>query len=212
MSESRLAVFVDPPQSELDKRGISLEAAKEFGILWDASKKTWILPLRHPSTNSLMGWQEKGTVTRSFMNRPAGIAKSTTLFGVDNLQEGTVIVVESPLDVAHMRTEGVTDSIVAVCGSSISEDQVKLLRNSSRVIAAFDNPNLDKAGKKASDEFQVLARKYGIFVFYFNYGTSTAKDPGDLTKDEISWGLSNAISGIYGESAYVYGNPQTISG
>jgi len=212
MSEARLAIFVDPPQEELDKRGITAESAKKYGILWDATKKNWILPLRHPDTGYLMGWQEKGTVNRTFMNRPAGIAKSTTLFGVNTVKDNQdLIVVESPLDCAHINSAGI-DGAVAVCGSSISEDQVKLLRISNRIIAAFDNPNFDKAGKKASDELRLLSRKYGLNVSYFNYGDSTAKDPGDLTSEELHWGIANAKSGIYGESAYVYGNTQTISG
>jgi hypothetical protein len=213
MSEARLAVFVDPPQEELDKRGILLPKAQDLGILWDAKKKTWILPLRHPGTNSLMGWQEKGTVSRTFMNRPAGIAKSTTLFGVQTLQDNEpVVVVESPLDVAHILSTGWKAPVVAVCGSSMSEDQVKLLRNSSTLIAAFDNPNIDKAGKKACDELQVLARKYGLMVYYFNYGDSNAKDPGDLNAEQIRWGIENAKAGIYGESAYVYRDTEAIPG
>jgi DNA primase len=147
------------------------------------------------------------------MNRPAGIAKSTTLFGVQTLQDNEpVVIVESPLDVAHIRSTGWTTPVVAVCGSSISDDQVKLLRSSSTIIAAFDNPNIDKAGKKACDDLQVLARKYGLMVYYFNYGDSTAKDPGDLNAQEISWGIEHAKSGIYGESAYVYRDTETIPG
>jgi hypothetical protein len=211
MSEARLAIFVDPPQEELDKRGITFASAKKYGILWDANKKNWILPLRHPDTNYLMGWQEKGTTTRTFMNRPAGIAKSTTLFGVDTIKDNQdLILVESPLDCAHIDSMGIPGS-VAVCGSSISEDQVKLLRISNRIIAAFDNPNFDKAGKKASDELRVLSRKYGLNVLYFNYGHTTAKDPGDLSAEEIIWGIATAKPSILGESAYVYGNAQTIS-
>lgn len=211
MSEARLAVFVDPPLDELTKRGITPDSAKKYGILWDATKKNWILPLRHPDTNYLMGWQEKGTVTRTFMNRPAGIAKSTTLFGIDAIQDNQdIILVESPLDCAHIDSLGISGS-VAVCGSSISEDQVKLLRISNRIIAAFDNPNFDKAGKKASDELRVLSRKYGLNVLYFNYGYSTAKDPGDLGIEELLWGIASAKPSILGESAYVYGNTQTIS-
>jgi DNA primase len=88
----------------------------------------------------------------------------------------------------------------------VSETQVKLLRFSKKVIAAFDNPNLDAAGKKASDQMRDWARKYGMNLFYFNYGTTGKKDPGDLTDEEIAWGIENAKSAILGEPAYVYGN------
>jgi len=208
MSEARLAVFVSPPAEELAKRGITAEAAKQYGILWDKNKATWILPLREPENNKLMGWQEKGTVHRTFFNRPGGLQKSKTLFGVENQNEHVVFVVESPLDCAHLASAGVTGA-VAICGSSISEEQVKLLRRSDKIIAAFDQ---DAAGYKASEELRKLARKYGLNLFFFSYPSSGAKDPGDLTSEEIAWGIANAKSSILGESAYVQRHTETVSG
>jgi hypothetical protein len=208
MSEARLAVFVSPPAEELAKRGITAEIAEQYGILWDDKKKNWILPLREPENNKLMGWQEKGTVHRTFFNRPGGLQKSKTLFGIENQNEDVVIVVESPLDTAHMASFGVTGA-VAICGSSISEEQVKLLRRSDKIIAAFDQ---DAAGYKASEELRKMARKYGLNLFFFSYPSSGAKDPGDLTADEIAWGIANAKSSILGESAYVQRHTETVSG
>lgn len=211
MSEARLAVFVDPPQEALDSRSITLEAAQKYGVMWDNSKKTWILPLRDPHFRQLLGWQEKGTVDRTFKNRPAGLTKSSTLFGIENQNEDVVIVVESPLDCVRFASAGI-DGAVAVCGSSVSEAQVKLLRYSEKVVIAFDNPNIDKAGKKACDEMRVWSRKYGMNVFFFNYGESSKKDPGDMTDEELVWGVGNAKSAIYGESAYVQRDAETVSG
>jgi len=208
MSEARLAVFVSPPAEELAKRGITAEVAEQYGILWDDKKKNWILPLREPENNKLMGWQEKGTVHRTFFNRPGGLQKSKTLFGIENQNEDVVIVVESPLDTAHMVSAGVIGA-VAICGSSISEEQVKLLRRSDKIIAAFDQ---DAAGYKASEELRKMARKYGLNLFFFSYPSSGAKDPGDLTADEIAWGIANAKSSILGESAYVQRHTETVSG
>jgi hypothetical protein len=208
MSEARLAVFVSPPAEELAKRGITAEVAEQYGILWDDKKKNWILPLREQENNKLMGWQEKGTVHRTFFNRPGGLQKSKTLFGIENQNEDVVIVVESPLDTAHMASAGVTGA-VAICGSSISEEQVKLLRRSDKIIAAFDQ---DAAGYKASEELRKMARKYGLNLFFFSYPRGGAKDPGDLTADEIAWGIANAKSSILGESAYVQRHTETVSG
>jgi DNA primase len=95
------------------------------------------------------------------------------------------------------------DNVVAVCGSKISEDQFKLIRFADRIIAAFDNPKVDSAGKLASDEIRKLANKYGANLVFFNYGETGKKDPGDLTNDEIVWGLSHAQSALFGEKAYV---------
>ena len=202
MSEARLAVFVEPPVDALEARHISAEAAEAYGIMWDAQRATWILPIREPHFNRLMGWQEKGTVNRTFFNRPAGLQRSKTVFGVDNLSDDTVIVVESPLDCARIHSAGFAGAI-ALCGTTISEEQIKLIRSADKVICAVDNPKIDKAGKKAADEFRKFARKYGINLFFFNYGSSGKKDPGDLTDDEIAWGIHNAKSSVLGEMAYV---------
>lgn len=208
MSEARLAVFVDPVQEALDSRSITLESAKEYGVLWDNKTNTWILPLRDPATNKLLGWQEKGTVNRTFKNRPVGLQKSRTVFGVETQNEDIIIVVESPLDCLRFASAGIPGA-VAICGSSLSEEQVKILRASKKVIAAFDN---DKAGHKASSEMLKFGNKYSLNLFFFDYGSSGAKDPGDLTDDELRWGVDNAISALFGESAYVQGNAQTVSG
>ena len=207
MSEARLAIFVEPPIEELNKRKITVDVAKQYGIVWDARKSNWILPLRDPETGKLMGWQEKGTIHRTFFNRPGGLQKSRTLFGVERQLEDVVFVVESPLDCAYLASIGIAGA-VAICGSSVSEEQIKLLRGSDKIIAAFDN---DLAGHKASEELRKYARKYGLNLFFFNYPSSGAKDPGDLTQDEIMWGISHAKSSILGESAYVQGNTQTVS-
>ncbi|CAB4123910.1 Bacterial DnaG primase, TOPRIM domain [uncultured Caudovirales phage] len=210
MSEARLAIFVPPTDEALKSRNITAEAAAKFGVMWDLNKKNWVLPIREPHFNKLMGWQEKGTVDRTFMNRPPGLQKSKTLFGIENQQEDYVIIVESPLDCVRVATAGYT-SVVAICGSSVSDEQIKLIRYSDKVICAFDNPNLDKAGKKASDEMRIYARKYGLNLFFFNYGDSNKKDPGDMTNEEISRGIITAKSSILGELAYVYGDTKTVS-
>jgi 5S rRNA maturation endonuclease (ribonuclease M5) len=211
MSEARLAVFENPPTEAMEARSVTSEYVLKYGILWDKKKSAWILPLRDPHLHKLLGWQEKGTLERTFYNRPAGLQKSKTLFGVENQQEDQVIVVESPLDCVRIASAGVPGA-VAICGSSASPEQVKLLRFSDKIICAFDNPTLDNAGKKASEEMCDYARKYGLNLFFFNYGDSNKKDPGDLTNEEILWGIENAKSYILGEQAYVSGNTKTLSG
>ena len=210
MSEARLAVFTDPPLEALESRHISLESAKKYHVLWDPKKMNWILPLREPHFNRLMGWQEKGTVHRTFFNRPAGLQRSKTLFGIENQREDVTILVESPLDCLRIYSAGVQGAM-ATCGTTLSPDQIKLLRYSEKVICAFDNPRLDKAGLKASREMMLQARKYGINLYFFNYGDLDKKDPGDMTDDEIRYGVENAVSAVYGEAAYVQGNTQALS-
>jgi len=207
MSEARLVLFVEPPQEALDARNISADSAKTYGVMWEEKSSTWILPMREPHFNKLMGWQEKGTVDRTFKNRPTGLQKSKTLFGVDVLNDDIVYIVESPLDCLRIHSAGFPGA-VAICGATPSEDQVKLIRSSDKVIVALDN---DTAGYKGSKEFLEFARKYGLNLSFFNYGVSSKKDPGDMTDDEIAWGISHAKPSILGESAYVQGNTQALS-
>jgi hypothetical protein len=211
MSEARLAVFVEPPMEAMESRSISVDSSIRYGILWDSNTKTWILPLRDPETNTLLGWQEKGTIDRTFKNRPVGLQKSRTLFGIATQSPDIAVVVESPLDCARMDSAGITGA-VAICGASVSEEQVKLIRASSKVVVALDNPNFDTAGRKGCEEFRKYARQYGINLFFFNYGDSEKKDPGEMTNEEIRWGVENAKPSILGEQAYVSRNTETVSG
>lgn len=198
MSEARLAVFVDPPEYARERRKVSLEACKAYGVKWEPDAGNWIFPLRDPHFHQLMGWQEKAHIGRFFRNYPAGVKKATTLFGIDQQQEDICIVVESPLDCLRLYTAG-HKGAVSTCGAAFNEKQAKLLRYSSIIIAAFDN---DEAGMKANDEMFKLAKAYGLDVRFFNYGDSKAKDPGDMTDDEIDFGIKHARTMILGQRAY----------
>jgi len=202
MSEARLAIFTEPPAEHLASRHITEESAKAYEIMWDPRTESWILPFRDPENQKLMGWQEKGTKTRSFMNRPPGLARSKTLFGLSQLREDVVYLVESPLDCARLHSAGFPGA-VAICGSTMKEEQLKLIRTAGRVIAAFDNPKVDPSGKKVSEDVRKLALKYSLNLSYFNYGESGHKDPGDMTDDDIKWGIEHAQSFLLGQSAYV---------
>jgi hypothetical protein len=207
MNEARLAVFVDPPIPALTERGLDGPDAQFYGVKWEESTSRWILPLREFRTGKLMGWQEKGSVDRYFRNRPLGLEKSKTLFGINEIGLELVVVVESPLDCLRIAA-AYKRVAVAICGASPSEDQIKLLQTSSRIIVALDN---DQAGKKGCGMFLNAARKYGLNLSFFNYGSSSAKDPGDMNDEQIIWGIENAISSIYGEHAYVSRDPKAIS-
>jgi hypothetical protein len=193
MNEARLAVFTEPPSGALEDRNITAAAAKKYSLMWDTKKESWILPLREP---------QKGTIHRTFFNRPTGLQKSKTLFGIENQLESRVIVVESPLDCVRLASAGIQGA-VALCGSVPSEEQIKLIRYSEQVICALDNPKVDKAGYKGAQEMAKFARKYGLNLSFFNYGDTGKKDPGDLTNEELVWGVNNAKTALLGEKAYV---------
>ena len=199
MSEARLAVFTAPPVKNLKGRALTPAAAEHHGVLWDAKTLAWILPIRDPDTFELWGWQEKGSTGRFFKNQPAGIKKSKTVFGVEKMATDILVVVESPLDVVRLAVVGV-EGAIATCGAIISEDQAKIMRRADKVIAAFDN---DDAGKKASEQLRAYARKYGMDLSFFNYDGINAKDPGDMTMEQIHQGIEHSKSAVLGKAAYL---------
>lgn len=208
MSEARLALFTDPPQWALDARDLRESDSKRCGLLWDPKQENWISPIRNAHSKALMGWQEKGQATRYFRNRPTGVMKSTTLFALDSWQGPTMIVVESPLDVPKLLQTEVVENYqmgVATYGASVSDAQFALFRSAERLIFAFDNARLDAAGEKAAKDMLARTKKEGMECSFFNYGDSDAKDIGDMSIDEISWGLRNAKHCVFGERA-IYGN------
>ena len=199
MSEARLAVYIDPPDIELKKRFLTRDAVKIHGVLWDKSNDAWILPIRDPENGTLLGWQEKGARGRFFRNQPTGVKKSKTVFGVQILSSTEpLIVVESPLD--SVRLTGLGHNSVSTFGAIMSEEQAKILRRSPKIIAAFDN---DKAGHTANEQIRVLARKYGMDLYYFNYRGIDVKDVGDMTEDEVERGIKTAKTSILGKAAYL---------
>jgi DNA primase len=199
MSEARLAVFTEPPDIELKKRFLTREAVTAHGVLWDTNNEAWILPIRNPDSYELWGWQEKGARGRFFRNQPTGVKKSKTVFGVELIQEDKPLwVVESPLDA--VRLTGLGYCAISTFGAILSEEQGKLFRRATHLIAAFDN---DEAGKKASEQILGFARKYGLELKFFNYENIEVKDVGDMLESEITLGLQNAKDRIYGKAAYL---------
>ena len=199
MSEARLAVYSTPPANELRKRFLTAEAAQHHGVLWDSNNQAWILPIRHPDTHELMGWQEKGASGRFFRNQPVGVKKSKTVFGVEVMATDILVVVESPLDVVRLRCAGV-EGAVSTYGALVSEDQAKIMRRADKVIAAFDK---DPAGFKAAESMRPFARKYGLNLFFFDYSGIDVKDPGDMKISEIHQGIERAKSYVLGKEAFI---------
>ena len=198
MSEARLAVYTDAPDIELKKRFLTRNSVDKYGVLWDVENEAWILPIRESESFALMGWQEKGARGRFFRNQPVGVKKSKTLFGINVVSENTQwIVVESPLDAVRLYSLGY--NAVATFGAILSEDQAKIMRRASLIIAAFDN---DEAGKKACEQMLGFAKRYGIELQFFNYKGILEKDVGDMIATDVTRGIETAKDRVWGKSAY----------
>lgn len=199
VTESMLSAFTSPPTSELLKRGLTSTAADYYGLLWNPLHESWIIPLREPVGNKLIGWQEKWAHERRFINFPKGLSKASSLFGYEHYEEQDMLVVESPLDVVRLASVGFLGG-VAVCGSIISRDQINLIRSAERIIVAMDN---DKAGREASEHLLDMGKNMGFDCWFFNYSETDQKDVGGMSKAEIEFGIKNAKHSLHGKKALI---------
>lgn len=198
MSEARLAVFdKEIPEWALDARGLTQDACTLHGVLWNKNKNSWITPIRNSQTFGLMGWQEKSQTERFFRNRPAGVQKSKTLFGLELYTGGTMIVVESPLDAVKLTSLGYSGA-VSTFGASVSEEQIALMRHPDKLIFAFDN---DPAGQRASLDMLERTRKAGMECWFASYAGIDHKDVGDMSKDLVELFIGSAKHSVFGERA-----------
>lgn len=188
VTESMLAAFVDPPEDALLSRGLTSNAARAYELLWDPREGNWITPIRDPLTERLLGWQEKGYLRRYFNNRPAKIKKSLSLFGYSQYVTGSMIVVESPLDVVRLASLGITGG-VSTYGSAVSTAQFNLIRGAERIVFAMDN---DQAGKQSSRELFFMCKEMGVDAWFFDYRHTDMKDVGGMSRSEVESGLKNA--------------------
>ena len=199
MSEARLAVFDTPPDWALQNRGICKDSAEAYSIKWKTGADLWITPIRDPHNSSLMGWQEKGETSRFFRNRPTGVAKSKSLFGLEVPRENTMIVVESPLDAAKLHSMGILGG-VSTYGAVVSDEQIRLMKDADRLIIAMDN---DPAGKKSSLDILSRTRKEGMECYFFSYGDLSFKDIGEMPEDLVRYCIGASKHSVYGEAAFL---------
>ena len=193
VDEYDLALFRDPPSYCLDERDLDLSSTEAYGVLWDDRKKHWIIPIRDPFTNELMGWQAKGK--RYFANYPENIEKSRALFGYHLLGD-TAYLLESPLDAVRLHTYNI-DGAVASYGVHVSDIQMDLIcERSDTLYVCLDN---DKAGRTMEGEIWERYRRR-IRLLFANYDQvqrpNYKKDFGEMEPHEIEWALDNAISAL----------------
>jgi DNA primase len=173
--------FEDPPIEELEARYISRRAADHYGVRWNISKGSWILPIRDQQ-GKLLGWQEKAG--KWVRNWPVGVEKGHTVFGGHLTKpKQRLIVVESPLDCCRLWTAGY-DNAVATFGATVTDHQMAILRGGKPLVIAMDNDAAGKASKRMIRE--KIPRAHA-----FNYFGYDGKDPGDLADWQIDRGMSH---------------------
>lgn len=176
---ARYEGFGLPPRWALKDRMLDRATAERYGLKWD---RGWVIPIWDPEVeddkSGLWGWQYKQVDFVS--NYPPKVKKSHTLFGLHEHASGTVVLVESPLDVVRLASAGV--SSVSSFGAYVSKVQMSLIvAMADRVILALDND--EEGARQTAKVYPYFAKRMPTSLAQFPRG---AKDPGDLSDRQVA--------------------------
>lgn len=221
LSKSLVEYFPNLQPCVWEKEGIGVAAMKKFGIRMDTINEKIILP-HYDLSGHLVGIRgrafnwidlERGAkyspifLGKSMYNHPLG----ENLYGLFENQETIrstkkCIVFESEKSVLFMDTYYPNQNYsVAVCGSNITQTQVKLILSQgvSEVIIAFDKENDDFSGSELTREYRAkLIKLASLFSPYVNtyylfdtYGKLQEKDsPADRGRETWEFLLEHKIA------------------
>ena len=142
-------------------RGVSSEVQLEMktGIRelieeWVNGGKEKVLTTRiiipHFFNGKLVGWQGRKLSNDNRLHKyknSKDFPKALTLYNYDNINcDKEVVVVESPMSVLKLKSEGITN-VVSTFGASVSEHQIELLKNYRKICVWMDG---DTAGHRAT--------------------------------------------------------------
>jgi hypothetical protein len=179
--------FVRVSDSRCESRNLNADATWRYGVRWDPEDKAWVVPIVSPM-GKLQGWQAKKVGW--FRNRPDGVEKGLTLFGVERFRHRVAVLVESPLDVVRLASTSVDAQGLATFGAQVSSEQGRLVAHlCDTVIIAMDN---DKAGLESSKRLYATLTPPRHGIKWWNYTGVSAKDIGDMTDEEIVRGFETA--------------------
>ncbi len=189
ITEADLALYdARIPLWALEDRDLVQESCERYGVLWDPTTLSWILPVRDAFTGKLRGWQAKG---KEMKNHPLGLEKADTLFGYHLLGDVGYLE-ESPLDCVRLDSYQV-EGAVSGFGVHVSDEQMNLIVD--RVDTLYVCLDNDKAGRDKEAEIWNQYRRRCRLMFA-NYEHTDKKDHGDMTPEEIQYSLENAVSAL----------------
>jgi DNA primase len=183
----KLGEFGSPPERAIRRRRLKPATIKRFGVRWDHEESAWVFPIHGPA-GDLWGWQVK---TADWVrNRPPGIRKSLTLFGIDiPWLSDSVVLVESPLDAMYL--DGLGYPSMASFGAEISNTQMRLvIERFDELILALDN---DKTGRTETERLLAERWHHRLPIHIFNYHDVRAKDPGECNPEQVQTAMSDAL-------------------
>lgn len=183
-------------EADIEKAGLIIK--KDNGDYYDRFRGRIIFPIFNQSGKVIAFG---GRVYPEKAGQPVGGAKyinspetsfyqkSKILYGfhkskIEILRNESCVVVEGYMDFLSVYQLG-TKNVVAVSGTALTGEQLKILRrHCEKIIAAFD---MDEAGESAARRGIELALKEGFEVKILQFGDGL-KDPADvLQKDKSLW-------------------------
>ena len=196
LDESLFESFSGKFAPYLQRRGVSLETGKRWGVGVDLERRRAVIPVRD-TQGSL--W---GAVGRSYVNETPkylnywNMKKGQHLLGAHLIKRAaTTVVVEGSIDALicdqaiHARGLGEEYNIVSILGSSVSQEQAKkLIACSLDVIIALDADDAGKAGTAKS--YEMLSKRIMTKKAYIsNVGK---KDFGECSPEEVIQVITSA--------------------
>lgn len=187
LNVSAFSKFVRVPDKHCAFRNLDPDLVYQFGVRWNPENKSWALPVVSP-VGQLIGWQEK---KRDWVrNYPVGVSKGSTLFGIERFRGRTAVIVESPLDIVRFAAVFETPRALASFGAHMTRDQMDLLLHvADQVVIAMDN---DAAGLESCKKLYKFLGTPRRGIKWWNYKGVDVKDIGDMTDEQIEYGLLKA--------------------
>ena len=174
-------------------RGIDIDSIQYFQLGYSVPQDMVIVPVHSPTgiPVGLVGRSVEGKRFKNSTNLP----RSQTMFNLHRARKtsSTIIVCESSFDAIKIHQAGFPN-VVATLGGSLSKENIQNLNKySSSIIIATD---ADEAGRKLGREIAAKLKNKDILWASYEDGVvypHNAKDAGDLTEQEISQCIKNAV-------------------
>lgn len=193
-----------PAKQYMISRGIAEDAVEQFGIGYVKKKDMAVIPVFDERERLV------GTIGREIKSKryqySTGLGRGQLIWNINNAKEyDSIILTEGALDAIYVWQSG-HPNVGAVLGSAISPNQWKQLRkNFYSIVCFFDN---DDAGWGLVED--VISKQSDLMVWYVEYPERLItyvdengveqhrppKDPGELTKEEITHMLENKKSAL----------------
>ena len=173
---------IDYAHAYMQRRGITEESAKQFGIGFFPGKGSMsgrvVIPI-HNERGELIAYAGRAIdQTEPKYKLPTGFKKSAVLFNLQRVVSDQVIVVEGFFDCVKVHQAGYTE-VVALMGCSLSAQQQELLQGVRKIILVLDG---DDAGRDAAKEIAArLVTSHLVRIIPLNDGVQ----PDQLSSEEI---------------------------